>query len=105
MQERGRVAVGLAGERLLVTTTWQRSLVVAAATLLHAGFFFGTYALIPTASPIGGWTDVAVQAVANALLAGVAIGVAGSVRRWPALAGHGRAGLTTDRWRTRYSPW
>ena len=99
------VAVGLAGERLLVTATWQRSLVVAAATLLHAGCFFGTYALIPRAAPIGSGADVAVQAVANALAASVAIGVVGPVRRWPALARRRRAELTTNRWRTGYAPW
>ena len=98
------VAVGLAGERLLVTTTWQQSLVAAAATLLHAGCFFGIYALIPTATPIGAWTDVAVQAAANALAAGIAIGAVEPLRRSPALAQRRRPGPVAERWRNRYAP-
>lgn len=98
------VAVGLAGERLLVTTTWQRSLVAAAATLLHAGCFFGAYALIPTATPIGGWTEVAVQAVANAVAASIVIGAVGPVRRWRRSAQRPRPGPAAGLWRSRYAP-
>ncbi|MDE2905603.1 MAG: hypothetical protein OXQ28_05910, partial [Acidobacteriota bacterium] len=98
------VAVGLAGEKLLVTTTWQRSLVAAGATLLHAGCFFGTYALIPTATLIGGWTEVAVQAVANAVAASIVIGAVGPVRRWQGPAQRRRSGPVAERWRSRYAP-
>ena len=98
------VAVGLAGERLLVTTTWQRSLVAAGATLLHAGCFFGTYALIPAATPIGGWTEVAAQAVANAVAASIVIGAVGPVRRWRRSAQRPRPGPAAGLWRSRYAP-
>ena len=98
------VAVGLAGERLLITTTWQRSLVAAAATLIHAGCFFGTYAFIPTAAPIGGWPEVAAQAVANAVAASIAIAAVGPLRRWPTAAKRRRPGLAAGRWRNRYAP-
>ena len=94
------VAAGVAGERLLVTASWQRGLVVLAATFVHAGCFFGTYALVPT-TPIGSWTDVAVQGVANALVGGVAIGIAGSVPRWRGQKRHVRNGLETGRWRMK----
>ena len=98
------VAVGLAGERLLVTTTWQRSLLLAAATLVHGGCFFGMYALIPGAAPIGGWADVSVQAGTNALAGSVAIGIFGPVRLWLASARHKRAALASERWRATHAP-
>ena len=94
------VAAGVAGERLLVTASWQRGLVVLAATFVHAGCFFGTYALVPTI-PIGSWTDVAVQGVANALVGSVAIGIAGNVPRWHRQQRHLRNGLETGRWRMK----
>lgn len=75
------VAAGVAGERLLVTASWQRGLILVAATFVHAGCFFGTYAFIPATTPIWNWPTVAVQSVANALVGGVAIGVAGNLPR------------------------
>ena len=92
------VAAGVAGERLLLTSAWQQSLLLVVATFVHAGCFFGAYAFVP-ATPIGGWSDVAVQAVANALAGGVAICVAGHVQRRRGGTRRGRAGSAGDsRW-------
>ncbi len=98
------VAAGIAGERLIVTTTWQRSLVAAVATVFHAGCFFGTYAFIPAATPIGGWTDVAVQAAANALAAAAAAGIVRRARRGSGRAPYRRPALAAGRWRTKHAP-
>lgn len=98
------VAAGFAGEKLLLETSWQQGLLVAAATLLHAGCFFGIYALIPAATPSGGWTDVAAQAVANAAAGSVAAGVAGHVRRRPAPARRRRVRPAAERRRAGHAP-
>ena len=98
------VAAGLAGERLLVTAVWQWSLILAAATFVHAACFFGTYVFIPATTPIGGWPDVAAQAVANALAGGVVLGIARTVpwRRPPGR--RVRTGFTVGQWRTNHAP-
>ena len=96
------VAAGLAGERLLLTTAWQRSLMLAAATALHAVCFFGTYAFISTTTPIGDWPDVGAQAVANALAGALAVGMAGHVRRRRRRAPR-RGAPAPARWRTGYA--
>lgn len=94
------VAAGVAGERLLLATVWQRSLILAAATFVHAVCFFGTYAFVPTI-PIGGWPDVAAQAAANALVGGAAVGVAGSLPRRRKRRGPG--GSAAARWRPKHA--
>lgn len=98
------VAAGVAGQRLLVTATWQRALLLAVATFLHTACFFGAYALIPATIPIGVWSDVAVQAAANAVAGGIAIGIADSAGRWRQRMGHRRSGLTIGRWRAKHAP-
>lgn len=98
------VVAGLVGARLLVTALWQQGLVTAAATFFHAGFFFGIYALISNPAPIIGWRNVADQAVANALAAGVAAGIVGPLWRWPQIARRRRAQPPLERWRSRYAP-
>ena len=97
------VAAGVAGERLLVTASWQRGLILVVATFVHAGCFFATYALIPAATPIGSWPDVATQGVANALVGGVAIGVAGNLPRVRRQKRRGRSGLELGRWRAGHA--
>lgn len=99
------VAAGMAGERLLVAAAWQRSLVLVAATFVHATCFFGTYALIPATTPIGSWRDVGGQALANALAGVVAIGVAENARRRRRRTRHERVGLPVGRWqRAKHAP-
>ena len=97
------VAAGVAGERLLVTASWQRGLVLVCATFVHAGCFFGTYFFIPTTVLIGSWRDVVMQGIANALAGSVAIGLAGNMARWqrrrqdrPA-----QSGLASGNWRPK----
>ena len=96
------VAAGVAGERLLVTSSWQRSLILVAATFVHAGCFFGTYAFIPNTMPIGDWQDVAVQGVVNALVGSMAIVVAGNAPRWGRRT-RGRVGLGAGSWRAKHA--
>ena len=91
-----------AGERLLVTSSWQRSLILVAATFVHAGCFFGTYAFIPNTMPIGDWQDVAVQGVVNALVGSMAIVVAGNAPRWGRRT-RGRVGLGAGSWRAKHA--
>ncbi len=91
------VAAGAAGERLLLTTVWQRSLLLAAATFVHAACFFGTYAFVPT-TPIGSWPDVAAQGAANALAGGAAVGAAGRLPRR-----RKRRGPEAARWRPKHA--
>jgi rod shape-determining protein MreD len=98
------VAAGVAGERLLVTASWQRSLMLVSATLVHAGCFFGTYAFIPSLAPIGSWRDVAFQGVANALVGGVAIGIAGSLPSRHRQERRGLVGPLGGRWRPKHAP-
>lgn len=95
------VAAGVAGERLLVTASWRRSLILVAATFVHAGCFFGAYALISTTTPIGSWPNIAVQSLANALVGSVAIGIAGNVSRRRPQSQHVRDGLEAGRWRPK----
>ena len=76
------VAAGLAGERLLLGRLWQRSVIIAAATVVHAACFFGLYLFVRAASPIGGWSDVAVQVAGNAAVGAAAIGIAENAPRW-----------------------
>ena len=95
------VAAGVAGERLLVTASWRRGLILVAATFVHAGCLFGTYAFIPGTTPIGSWPDVAVQGVANALVGSVAIGIAGNVRHRRRQNQYAGGGLEAGRWRAR----
>lgn len=95
------VAAGMAGERLLVTGGWRRSLVLVGATFVHAVCFFGIYALIPATTPIGGWPDVGMQAAANALAGGVAIAAAW---RWRRRTRGGRDRLVIGRWRAGHAP-
>lgn len=97
------VAAGVAGERLLVTAMWQRALMLAAATFVHAACFFGAYALMPATIPIGGWSDVSVQAVANAVAGGIAIGLADNAGRWHQRMRHRRSGLTVGSWRAKHA--
>lgn len=74
------LAVGALGMQILVTGVWQRSLILAGATILHAACFVGVYALIPGVGPTVSGTAVGMQAAAN-----VAAGIAavGLLRRWP----------------------
>ena len=95
------VAAGVAGERLLVTASWRRSLILVAATFVHAGCFFGAYALIPATTPIGSWPNVAVQGAANALVGSVAIGIAGNVSGRRRRNRYARGGLEAGRWRPK----
>ncbi len=98
------VAAGVAGERLLVTAVWQRSLILVAATFVHAGCFFGTYVFISVTVPIGGWPEVAVQAVANALAGGVAIGIAENAPPWRRRARRMRSPLAIGGARAKHAP-
>ena len=97
------LAAGVAGERLLVNTAWRRGLVVAVATFVHAGCFFGAYALVPATTPIGGWRDVGVQALVNGLAGCVAVGIA---NRWGPWRPPRRrpAGWTVGQWREKHAP-
>lgn len=97
------VAAGVAGERLLVTASWQRSLILVAATFVHAACFFGTYAFIPATTPIWSWPTVAVQSVANALVGGVAIGVAGNLPRRRRRKQDGQIRPKVARWRAKHA--
>ena len=63
-----------------------------------------TYALIPAATPSGGWTDVAAQAAANAVAGSVAAGVAGHVRRRPPPTRRRRVRPITERRRAGHAP-
>ena len=76
------VAVGGLGSQLLLAGVWHESLVLAAATVVHAGCFVAVYALVPVAGPTASWTAVGVQAAANVAAGAVA---AGLVRRGPGL--------------------
>ena len=62
-------SVGLIGAQFLVTSTWERSLIVAAATVLHFYCFLGVYAVIPSAGPQMMFLTVLAQAVSNGVIA------------------------------------
>lgn len=96
------VAAGAAGERLLLTAVWQRGLILAAATFVHAACFFGTYAFLP-AAPLGSWPDVAAQGAANALVGGAAAGVAASLPRLRRPKRRGPGGPGAAGWRPKHA--
>ncbi len=98
------VAVGRAGERLLATAVWQRSVILAVATLVHAACFFGIYMVIAAATRIGSWRDVTMQAVANAVAGGAAICIARNLPRGRLRARRERTGFTGRQWRTSHAP-
>lgn len=83
----GLAAGGLATQ-ILVTGVWRRSLILAAATGVHAACFVGVYALMPGVGPTVSAAAVGMQAAAN-VAAG--IGALGMVRHWPGFRARLRA--------------
>ena len=93
-------AVGVIGAQFMVTGVGNRLLMLGAATMAHAVCFLGIYTLIAAGGPMAAWTDVLVQAVANALFGIVAISVVEQAPRLWERARLRRGGFATRRWRT-----
>lgn len=60
--------IGMSSTRLIVGALWSRFIVYVAASLLHAGCFFGVYMLIDTGAPGASVIFVAGQALVNGLV-------------------------------------
>lgn len=91
-------SVGVVGAQFLVTSNWQRSLVVAAATVLHCYCFLGVYAVIPSVGPQMMFSTVLAQAVSNGVMA---LTIFFIVERVPSVMLHlrRRRGISPSRWR------
>lgn len=92
------LSVGAIGAQFLVTSNWERSLIVATATVLHFFCFLGVYAVIPSAGPQLLFSTVLVQAVSNGVMA---LTIFFIIEHAPSLLLHfrRRRGISPRRWR------
>ena len=90
--------VGAIGAQFIVSSAWRRLVMLAVATIAHSLCFLGVYALIESTGPVAAWTDVATQALGNAVVGIVAVTV---MEQTPGLweRVRRRSGLGRRRWR------
>ena len=91
-------SVGVIGTQFLVTSNWERSLIVVAATVLHFFCFLGVYAVIPSAGPQVFSSTLLLQAVSNGV---IALTIFYVVEHAPSVMLHlrRRRGISPRRWR------
>ena len=91
-------SVGVIGAQFLVTSNWEHSLIVVAATVLHFFCFLGVYAVIPSAGPQVFSSTLLLQAVSNGV---IALTIFYVVEHAPSVMLHlrRRRGISPRRWR------